>query len=94
MQKDIPNYGIYGDFDADFSLNPVHVDDVKKSSEKNSWNISAHRHDALCHLGYFSSGEGRMVCSNVEAKIEAPCFCFIPVGEVHSFSMQKNIEGA
>jgi AraC family transcriptional activator of pobA len=93
MQKAIPNYRVYGQFDVDFSLNPVHVDRVKSSTEVNDWVIEPHRHDDLCHLVYFFSGTGTMYLNNALIPLNTPCCCFVPAGDVHSFEVQKDIEG-
>jgi len=93
MQKTVPNYRIYGEFDADFSLNPVHIDDVKNSTEENNWIIAPHRHDDLCHLVYFFSGTGVMYLHGTRFSLDTPCFCLISAGDVHSFEVQDDIEG-
>jgi len=91
--KDVPNYRVYLDFDRDFSLNPVHIDDVKTSTRQNNWVIHPHRHDDLCHLIYFYSGTGQMHSGGKTYPLEVPCFFFIPAGDVHSFNVDKDIEG-
>ncbi|XPF93278.1 helix-turn-helix domain-containing protein [Colwellia sp. RE-S-Sl-9] len=93
MQKAIPNYRIYGDFDTDFSLNPVYIDDIKSSSALNNWIIEPHRHDDLYHLGYFFSGGGSMQIRGNNYTITSPSFCIIPAGDVHRFNVQNDIEG-
>ncbi|REG83222.1 helix-turn-helix domain-containing protein [Marinomonas pollencensis] len=93
MQKIIPNYRVYGQFDVDFSLNPVHIDSVRRSTEVNDWVIEPHRHDDLCHLVCFFSGTGRMHLNHTFIPLNTPCCCFVPAGDVHSFEVQENIEG-
>lgn len=93
MTTNVPNYRVYGDFDTDFTLSPVHVDDVKKSTARNNWMIEPHRHDDLCHLVYFSSGSGAIQLGVDTLDFEAPFLGVIPAGEVHSFHVQQNIDG-
>lgn len=93
MNQQIPNYRVYGDFDTDFSLSPIHVDDVKKSTAQNNWMIVPHRHDDLCHLVYFSSGGGEIQLGTDSFEFKAPFLATVPAGEVHGFHVQQNIDG-
>lgn len=93
MQNLVPNYRVYGDFDTDFTLQPVHIDDINRSTKKNNWLIAPHRHDDLCHLVFFLAGSGSMHLQGQDHEIKPPCLCLIPAGDVHSFNVHDNIEG-
>ncbi len=93
MEKNFPNYRVYGDYETDFSLHPVHLDDVKTSTQLNNWTIEPHRHDDLYHLAYFYCGDGVLYMKGQALSLKAPCFCTIPAGDVHSFYVEQTIQG-
>jgi AraC family transcriptional activator of pobA len=93
MKNSVPNYRVYGDLDTDFTLQPVHIDDINRSTKQNNWLIAPHRHDDLCHLVYFLSGSGSMHIQGHDYEIVSPCLGIIPAGDVHSFNVHDNIEG-
>lgn len=93
MQNSVPNYRVYGDFDTDFTFQPVHIDDINRSTKQNNWLIAPHRHDDLCHLVYFLSGSGSMHLQGHDYEIKSPCLGIVPAGDVHSFNVRDNIEG-
>ncbi|MBN0987657.1 helix-turn-helix domain-containing protein [Amphritea sp. RP18W] len=93
MEKNFPNYRVYGDYETDFSLHPVHLDDVNTSTQLNNWAIEPHRHDDLYHLAYFYGGDGVLYMKGEALSLKAPCFCAIPAGDVHSFYVEQTIQG-
>lgn len=89
----IPNYRIYGDFEKDFSVDPIYVDDIQQSSTKNHGRIHLHRHDDLVHLILIQDGHGEMQLGEQRYQFDRTSLIIIPPGEVHSFKVEDNIKG-
>lgn len=87
MPDDIPSFFVYGEPDRPLDVGFVHVETVMERRQLHSGQVSAHKHDRMAQIAFWTSGRGICFIEEQQLDFIAPAVSFVPSGTVHGFSV-------
>lgn len=90
----IPTYALYGQFLDFVTPQYLHYETILDRSREHNWTIKPHKHQRLCQIFFFRSGNVKIKLGDWEGTTDEPVAIFIPPPVVHMFEFPKNIDGS
>ncbi len=94
MQKNIPQFGLYGEGrwidDPEF----VHIEDIEARSGELGWRIKAHQHTQLFQILLLNHGSVQVKMDTETRYLEGKWAIIVPPGIVHGFRFSPETDGS
>ncbi|MGN8114190.1 helix-turn-helix domain-containing protein [Labrys sp. 22185] len=87
MAHQVPSFFVYGEPDRPIDLGFLHVETVMERRSLHSGQVSAHKHDRMAQITFWSRGRGEYFIEDRRLDFIAPAVSFIPSGVVHGFTV-------
>jgi AraC family transcriptional regulator, transcriptional activator of pobA len=84
----VPSFFVYGEPDRPLDVGFVHVETVMARKNLHLGTVSAHKHDHLSQITYWTRGRGRYFYEDKSLDFFAPAVSFMPSGVVHGFEVE------
>ncbi len=93
MEKNIPNYYLYGETEAVDELRFVHIESIESRSSLHDWKIQAHRHDHLFQILFLEKGDVHACIDEADGCCRDTSVITVPPAAVHSFDFSHDSQG-
>lgn len=87
MSDTVPSFFVYGEPDRPLDIGFVHVETVMARRQLHSGRVSAHKHDRMAQITFWTRGRGDYFIEDRRLYFVAPAVSFIPSGVVHGFTV-------
>ncbi|QEN85388.1 helix-turn-helix domain-containing protein [Labrys sp. KNU-23] len=87
MSDRVPSFFVYGEPDRPVDVGFLHVETVMERSHLHSGRVSAHKHDRMAQITFWTRGRGEYFIEDRRLDFIAPAVSFIPSGVVHGFTV-------
>jgi AraC family transcriptional activator of pobA len=90
MTKKIPSFFVYGEPDRPLDIGFLHVETVMERWQVHSGMVSAHQHDRMAQITFWTRGHGTYFIEDRRLDFIAPAVSFVPSGVVHGFNVEAD----
>lgn len=90
----VPSFFIYGEPDKPIDVGFMHIETIMERRQIHHGHVSAHKHDRMAQITFWTSGEGVYFIEDTRLDFVAPCVSFVPSGVVHGFSVLPDTSDA
>lgn len=87
MSDRVPSFFVYGEPDRPVDVGFLHVETVMERKSLHSGQVSAHRHDRMAQITFWTRGRGEYFIEDRRLDFIAPAVSYIPSGVVHGFTV-------
>jgi AraC family transcriptional regulator, transcriptional activator of pobA len=87
IQRDIPNYHVYGEPIRPLDVGFMHVELVSTRNNLHRGEVAAHKHPDMAQITYWTKGGGTYHIDEKTWHFAAPAISFVPCNTVHGFSV-------
>jgi AraC family transcriptional activator of pobA len=91
--SDARPFQLYGDDNAAYVPDLVHLETIAARASLHNWFIGAHRHPTILQLLYIEQGCGTLICDGGEFELELPSLVLSPCDCPHAFSFAPDARG-
>lgn len=88
MPEIIPSFFVYGEADRPLDVGFIHVETVMERKNVHLGHVSAHKHDRMAQITFWTRGQGRYFLEDSALDFSAPAVSFVPSGVVHGFEVE------
>jgi AraC family transcriptional activator of pobA len=88
MTGAVPSFFVYGESERSLDVGFMHVETVMARKSLHLGEVTAHRHDHLSQITYWTRGRGRYFYEDTSLDFLAPAISFMPSGVVHGFKVE------
>lgn len=88
MPDIIPSFFVYGEADRPLDVGFIHVETVMERKTVHLGHVSAHRHDRMAQITFWTKGYGRYFLEESVLDFSSPAVSFVPSGVVHGFEVE------
>jgi AraC family transcriptional regulator, transcriptional activator of pobA len=90
MAEKVPSFFVYGEPDRPIDIGFLHVEAVMERRSVHSGVVSAHKHDRMAQITFWTSGRGVYFIEDRRLDFVAPAVSFVPSGVVHGFTVEPD----
>lgn len=94
MSQHVPSFFVYGEPDRPLDVGFLHVETVMERRNVHSGRVSAHKHDRMAQITFWTCGEGEYFIEDTRLHFVAPAISFVPSGTVHGFTVAPDTTDA
>lgn len=92
--KHVPSYFVYGEPDRPLDIGFLHVEAVMDRKQVHAGTVSAHKHDRMAQITFWTKGRGAYFIETERLDFIAPAVSFVPSGVVHGFTVEPDTSDA
>ncbi|WLE00746.1 helix-turn-helix domain-containing protein (plasmid) [Agrobacterium leguminum] len=94
MTDRVPSFFVYGEPDRPLQVGFLHVETVMARKQLHSGRVSAHKHEEMAQITFWTSGRGEYFIEDRRLDFIAPAISFVPSGTVHGFTVEPETSDA
>ena len=87
MSDKVPSFFVYGEPDRPVDVGFLHMETVMERKLLHSGQVSAHRHDRMAQITFWTRGRGEYFIEDRRLDFIAPAVSYIPSSVVHGFTV-------